>query len=142
MTDAINTENVIVLFKTFEDLKREEDLILSEYEAEWAKAYSAWDMTSAAIDDDATAMAKFAGPEMTLAKAEAARLKSKCNGSVAVANSGAMVTLVKSLKAAVDKRNDRLFGYSALAKRSMRFALAHANKSYGPGASTLPPEAS
>jgi hypothetical protein len=138
MTDAINTENVIVLFKTFEDLKRDEDQILSEYEAEWAKAYSVWDMTNAAIDDDATAMAKFAGPEMTLAKAEAARLKSKCNGSIAVANSGAMVTLVTSLKAAVEKRNTRLFGFGALAKRSQRFASARASENYGPGAESLP----
>jgi hypothetical protein len=131
----ITEDNVVVLFKTFEDLKRDEDQILSEYEAEWAKAYSVWDMTNAAIDDDATAMAKFAGPEMTLAKTEAARLKAKYR----VPETQAMVTLVKSPKAAVEKRNDRLFGYTALARRSMRFASAHANKSYGPGATSLPP---
>jgi hypothetical protein len=132
-------DNIVVLFKTFEDLKRDEDLILREYAEEWEKAYVVFDMTTAVIHDDQTAMAKFAGPEMALAKSEAERLKSQYGGSIAVAESKAMVTLVKGLKAAVEKRNERLFGHTSLAKRSLRFAMAHERRSYGPGAPALPP---
>ena len=136
MSDAnISTENVVVLFKTFEDLKRDEDLILKEYAAEWEKAYVIFDMTEAALNNDAGALAKFIGPDLALAKAEAERLKSKYTAP----ETQAMVTLVKSLKAAVDKRNERLFGYTALAKRSLRFASAHGRRNYGPGAASLPP---
>jgi hypothetical protein len=131
----ISMENVVVLFKSFEDLKRDEDLILKEYAEDWEKAYRIFDMTTAALNNDAAALAKFVGPELALAKADAERIKSK----FAVPDVQAMVTLVKSLKAAVDKRNARLFGCTALAKRSLRFASSHARKNFGPGATSLPP---
>lgn len=131
MSANINMENVVVLFKTFEDLKRDEDLILREYAEEWEKAYVIFDMTEAALTNDSAALAKFGGPELTLAKAEAARLKSKYHAP----ESQAMVTLVKSLKAAVDKRNERLFGVGEVARRSRRFAMASERRYFGPAAS-------
>jgi hypothetical protein len=135
----INMENVVVLFKNFEDLKRDEGQILKEYAAEWERAYVMFDMTEVAFNKDETALAKFDGADLALAKSEAERLRS--SGSMTTAKVQALVTLTKSLKAAVDRRNDRLFGHTALAKRSMRFASAHARRSYGAGATSLPPSA-
>jgi hypothetical protein len=136
MTDE---ENIVVLFKTFEDLKRDEDKIIGEYEAEWAKAYSVWDLTRAVIDDDKTELAKFAAaPELALIKADVAASVKKYKDT-AVANAHATAVCAASLRAAVEKRNNLLFGYSALAKRSLRFASAHASRNYGPGAASLPP---
>jgi hypothetical protein len=135
MSDANNMGELIVLFKSFAELQRDEDLILKQYAAEWERAYVIYDMTEAALNSDKTALAKFAGPELALAKAEAARLKSKYRAP----ETQAMVTLVKSLKAAVEKRNDRLYGHTALAKRSMRFAMAQDRRNFGPAAKSLPP---
>jgi hypothetical protein len=132
----IEGSNIVPLFKNFAELQRDEDEILKQYAAEWERAYVIYDMTEAALNNDATALAKFAAsPEMALAKSEAQRLRSR----YAAPETFAMVTLVKSLKAAVEKRNDRLYGHTALAKRSMRFAMAHDRRNYGTAANSLPP---
>jgi hypothetical protein len=136
----MSEENKIVpLFKTFEEMQRDEEEILKDFAAEWEHAYVLNDMAFAAIENDETAMAKFAGqPEMALAKAEVERQESKYSGDT-LARVKATAALAKRLRAAVEKRDARLYGLSALAKRSMRFASAHARRSYGPGAPWLPP---
>ena len=51
---SMTEDNIVVLFKRFEDLKRDEDLILREYAEEWAESYVAFDVMQAAIGGDRT----------------------------------------------------------------------------------------
>ena len=37
---SMTEDNIVVLFKRFEDLKRDKDLILREYAEEWASSTS------------------------------------------------------------------------------------------------------
>ena len=133
--------NVVPLFRTFTELQHDQHQIMSDYFADWERAYEIWDIAKAAMDGDASALAKFTQSDsahVALAKSEAHRSKT-LYGDLAVAESRALAKLVASLKAAVDKRNDRLFGHTALARRSMRFAMAQERRNYGPGATSLPP---
>jgi hypothetical protein len=56
-----------------------------------------------------------------------------------VAGREVIENLEKAQKAAIDRRDERMFGHGALRRRSQRFASAHLRKSYGPGANSLPP---
>ena len=119
--------------KEFEDLKKNEDLILKEYADEWKAAYTRFDLAQAAISGDGTALAKFDNAEVAMAKAEVANAVRKY-GTARVADVRSVARLVAELKAAVERRDDRLFGVGKLAKRSQRFAMASERKYYGPAA--------
>ncbi len=128
-----NMENVVVLFKKFEELQRDEDEIMREFLAEWEGAYQKFDVVQAAINGDNTTLAKFDNAEVSLAKAEVASSIRKF-GDTKVAEVSSVAKLAGDLKAAVEKRNGRLFGFTALGKRSMRFAMASERRYYGPAA--------
>jgi hypothetical protein len=128
-------ENVVPLFKTFEELHRDEVAIYQEHYSEWHRAYARWDVTLAVLKNDNTALAKCAGnADFDIAKAEAQSLK-KQHGDLAefYANSA----LIKQLRALVDKRNERLFGLGEVARRSARFASVQRRPYYGPAAAVL-----
>jgi hypothetical protein len=133
-----NMGELIVLFKTFEELQRDECAIYKEHYDAWHAAYRHWDLIMAALANDENELTKLAagGAELELAKSEAARLK-KRHGELAEFYTSA--ALAKQLRELVEKRNERLYGHSALSKRSVRFASAHARRNYGPGANSLPP---
>jgi len=134
MSDAQMTgENIVVLFKKFEDLQRDEQKILHEFCCEWEAAYKRFDVVQAAISGDNAALAKFDGTEVALAKSDVERSIKKF-GDTGVADVGSVAKLAADLKAAVEKRNGRLFGFTALGKRSMRFAMAQDRRYYGPAA--------
>jgi hypothetical protein len=135
----VTEENKIVpLFKNFEQLHEEECVIYKEHYDAWHAAYRKWDLIKAALADDTAELNKLAAgdAEMALAKSEAARLKKQYRYHP---DFYATADLVNTLKALVEKRDGRLFGLGAVAKRSMRFARAHASKNFGPGATSLAP---
>jgi hypothetical protein len=134
-------DNIVPLFKTFEQLHSDECLIYREHYDNWHAAYRRWDLIKAVLaDDDGAELSKLAAAdsELGFAKSEAARLK-KAHGAQ-LAGFYACVELTAYLRSLVEKRNARLYGLNALAKRSMRFASAQANKFYGAGAWSLPAE--
>jgi hypothetical protein len=125
--------NIVVLFRTFEDLQRDEQKIMKDYFAEWEAAYARFDVAQAAINGDNTALAKFADADVSLAKA-AVESSIRKYGDTGVADVGSVARLASDLKASVTKRDERLYGMSALAKRSRRFAMASERRYYGPAA--------
>jgi hypothetical protein len=128
-----NMGELIVFFKTFDEMQRDECAIYKEHYDAWHAAYHRWDMIRAALASDDNELAKFAGDAgLDLAKSESARLKKRYGGS---AEFFATVELAKYLRGLVEKRNERLYGLGALAKRSMRFSMASERKYYGPAAS-------
>jgi hypothetical protein len=162
MSNEINMENVVVLFKTFEDLKRDEDLILKECSAQWDDAFSAFEVArDSVLAGDGAALAKvvdtassFAAlkksgryaalkkldpslcakidkisSEFAIVAAEHHRLKTEITAKLEV-----IQTLHNARAAAIEKRNDRLYGNTALARRSLRFAMASDRRYYGPAA--------
>jgi hypothetical protein len=128
-----NMGELIVLFKSYDELRRDECEVYREHYDAWHAAYRRWDLVKAALADDDTELAKLAGSdrELGLAKSEAARLK-KQHGDLA--GFFANVELAARLRALVEKRNASLYGVSALAKRSLRFAMASERRYYGPAA--------
>jgi hypothetical protein len=132
-----NTGELIVLFKTIEELLRDEQTIMREYCEEWEAAYVKFDIAQAAIKGDNTALAKFDCADVALAKSEVASSVKKY-GSTVVAEVSATAALANALKAAIEKRDRRLFGMTNLSKRAHRFAMASDRKNYGPGATSLP----
>lgn len=146
---------ILPLFKKFEDLARDEEEIMADYVADWESAYEKFDR---AQDIIRTMEARATEPFKPLAKLEpendspAALLKAiraefaevhaahdriKREIEVNRERVRANATLAASLKAAIAKRNERLFGLGAVAKRSQRFAQAHSRKYYGPAAAVL-----
>jgi hypothetical protein len=128
--------NVVPLFKTFEQLREQEcEIFKSHYDA-WHAAYRRWDLVKAAIADDENELTKLAagGDELALAKSDAVRLRKSYNPELS-----ATCELASALRALCERRNERLFGLGTLAKRSMRFASAHERRNYGSGAESLPP---
>jgi hypothetical protein len=130
---SMTGDNIVVLFRTFEDLQRDEQKIMKDYFAEWEAAYKRFDVAQAAISGDNTALAKFDNTEVALAKAEV-ESSIKKYGNTGVAEVSSVARLASDLKASVTKRDDRLYGMSALAKRSRRFAMASGRRYYGPAA--------
>jgi hypothetical protein len=131
-------DNVLPLFKTYEEMHADECEIHKQHYDDWHAAYRRWDLVNAALADDETELHKLAAgdTELQLAKSEAQRLKKQHGGIAEFLADGELASKLRSL---VEKRNERLYGLGALAKRSMRFASAQARKNYGPGATSLPP---
>ena len=119
-----NVENIVPLFKTFEDLKSDEEQILKDFADEWERAYIQFEKRQPAV-----ALAKAHAGHDCLKRADAL-----------LAKRNSIITLVNDLKAAVEKRDGRLFGFDELAKRSYRFATAE-RRNYGAAATILPIEA-
>ena len=136
---TITEDNVVVLFKKFEDLQRDEAEITGEFMAEWERAYRKFDIVQAAINGDHVALAKFADPEVALAKSQVEG-SIKTFGDTLVARVRSVATLASALKDAVSKRDGRLYGVTEVAKRSRRFAMAQDRRNYGPAAAVLPME--
>jgi hypothetical protein len=161
-----NMENVVPLFMTFEDLQSTEQTIWAEFCAEWDSAYKHYDEVIASLPAcPPNPVIKFRKPkDADLSKAlaqattpaERREILAKALHEAKIAtdhltkqvefNSAkheALNTLIASLKAAVSKRNERLYGTTAVAKRSLRFATArNRGNNYGPGGGSLPPAAS
>jgi len=163
--------NIVVLFKTFEDLQRDEDEIVADFQREWDDANAAFDLTYKTITADEAALTKWAAPayeppphflknpqrraalnaldsklcakldamysNMVALAATQANLKKEI--SIELTKREAVTTLDNARKAALAKCNERMFGLGALARRSRRFASAQVGKSYGAGATSLPP---
>jgi hypothetical protein len=143
-----NPEGIVVLFKTFEELARDEEQIIADYHGEWAQAYKAYDAQSAVavplakvVTDDPRISVMFAAlkklaKQMPERRAEietmSADLTELAAGSATLkrrlAEQQALTSLSRSLQTAVTKRNERLHGFGALAKRSQRFATAQLNR--------------
>jgi hypothetical protein len=157
-----NMENVVPLFMTFDDLQSTEQTIWAEFRAEWDGAYKRYDEVIASLPDrPASPVIKFRKPSdaglsnaMAHAKtpAEKREILAKALHEAKIATEDltkqvdfnrakheALNTLIGSLKEAVSKRNEKLFGQTAVAKRSLRFATAHDRRQYGAGAGLLPP---
>jgi hypothetical protein len=127
MSDAPTGDNIVQLFKTYEQMHADECAIYKEHYDAWHAAYHRWDLVKAALADDPPAeLAKLAAGdgELALAKSDAARLKTTC----CYPDVAADAELAKKLRALEEKNAERLFGLSALAKRSMRFASAHGRR--------------
>jgi hypothetical protein len=119
-----NVENIVPLFKSFEELKSDEEQILKDFAGEWEAAYVTFDERQPAV-----ALAKVNAGNDCLKSADALLVKRN-----------SIISLVNDLKAAVEKRNGRLFGFDELAKRSYRFATAQ-RRNYGAAATILSIEA-
>jgi hypothetical protein len=163
----IEETNIVPLFKTYEELISDEKKILADCETESEAAFKAFEVARDAIISDDVALAKVVdttvSPLAALKKfsryAALAKLYPALFAQIeTMSNQFAVVsaehkalkkqistkreviqTLENARKAAIDKRDGRLFGLTALAKRSMRFASAHERRNYGPGATSLPP---
>lgn len=135
----IEGDKVVPLrFQNFEDMCRDQEKILRDHFENWQQAYSQFDAVNAALAGDTAMLAKMAPADADLGKAEADRLTKQHGKS---ANIYALATLVQTLRDLCETRDRKLFGHSAVAKRSLRFARANPQQFYGPAASTLPPSA-
>ena len=133
MTGQTNTwGNVVPLFKTFEELHRDEIAIFKHHHDEWTAAFRQWDLVCAALQNDEGELTKLAGAgaELSIAKAAAARFKAHPAPELAAA-----ADLAKRLRALAEDRDERLFGLGDVAKRSLRFASAQQRRYHGPAAS-------
>ena len=163
----IGETNIVPLFKSFDELQADESAIATDVERDWNAANAAYDDAMAKVaalkknppGDISEAYAKTLSALKKMAKLDPSSA-STCNkmiqdiaaleirridvaGKLAIsqAEKDALANLIGSRKAAIEKRDERMFGHGALARRSQRFATAHANKNYGPGAQLLPPSA-
>jgi hypothetical protein len=157
MIDHKNTEKIVPLFCTFEQMQDDEKKIIAEYVEDWNVAYKAFDAAEAALPTTEQALAKISHSQIAVPKsivgtdlgrsfAEAVtelnkvsqqHRQLKADYSVTVAYAQAQAALVTALKTAVAKRNDRLYGLGAVAKRSLRFASAD-RRSFGRAATVSP----
>ena len=128
--------NVVPLFKTFEALHEEECAIYKWFYDAWHDEFHQWDLVNAALANDEGELSKLAAgnAERAIAKRAASRLRKGCNPEFF-----ASCELARTLHALVKKRSEQLYGLGTLARRSQRFASAHASRNYGAGAQSLPP---
>jgi hypothetical protein len=159
MSDNINMENVVVIFRTFEELQRDQDLILADFEKQWQDAWDAFEVARDALraEDEGGTLAKVIATPFFAARTLAALTKfdpslraeidelSSQFAKVAAEHHRltkqheVLQNLESARKAAIEKRDGRLYGFGKLARRSQRFASAHERKNYGPGGASLPP---
>jgi hypothetical protein len=136
MNDFERNNVVPIRFQSFDELQRSEREIFVKHHDGWHAAFHRFDMVDAALKGDDAALAKCAGPdEVPMAKVEASRLRSKHGDA---ANIYALQSLVKTLREINETRDRQLYGHTAVAKRSLRFASANPDRFYGPAASLLP----
>jgi hypothetical protein len=166
MTDASMTtgDNIVPLFRTFDELQANETAIAVDAVREWNEANQAYDaaMSKVAalkknppgdISEDyprtIAALKKMATQNPSaastcnsmiqdLAALEIHRIDLASKLAISQAETDALAQLGAARKAVIEKRDQRMFGFGALARRSQRFATAQLNKAYGPGAASLP----
>jgi hypothetical protein len=155
----IKESNIVPIFKTFDQLQSDETAIAVDVEREWNDANDAFDAAMAKvarlkkappgdIGDDynrtIAALKKFAQQNPSaastcnsmikeLAAFEIRRIDVEGELAISRAETDALSRLVAARKAVIEKRDRRMFGHGALAKRSQRFATAHMHRT-GPGA--------
>ena len=127
-----NNEGIIVpLFQTFEQLQSAEQEIAADFFKDWHAAMACYEMRQAVISGDTNELAKFDGAEVELAKAVVAESVKKyhSHGHTLIAMASSQSTLTAELLAALDRRDERMFGLGAVAKRSARFSRRAATPS-------------
>jgi hypothetical protein len=164
--EEIDRENIVVLFMTYEDQKRDEEAILVDFILDWDAAWEKFETARDAIlygsaaplakvidtSDSPLAALKKSGKLAKLAKLDpslAKKVEAISNEFAIVeaehvrmtkqfdARNSAIKNLEDAKRAAIDRRDRRLYGLGAVAKRSQRFANAHERRNSG--APSLPP---
>lgn len=129
------------LFRSFEDLQRDEQRALQDFGKEWTGAFATFDLAGIVVEKMKAALAsaptaKNDTSEIGVAHSEEVdRLRKAYD--IEAARHNALAALVEKLKAAVERRNERLYGMTAVAKRSMRFASAQQRRYHGPAATVI-----
>ena len=160
--------NIVPIFKTFDELQHDHDEIRKDFENDWLEAFKIFDVARAAVlDEDKATLAKivdtepspFAALKKSGALAALAKFDPELSAKIDKMSSEFAVVVaehnrlkkeitagreaIKNLNdgraAAIQKHDERLFGFGALRRRSQRFASAHERKNFGPGATSLPP---
>jgi hypothetical protein len=159
MVNAMTSEEtkIVPLFKSFDELQADESAIAVDVECEWNEANQAYDAAMSNVaalkrnppgDICATytkttaALNKFASLDpanaatcyrmiQDLAALEKRRIGLEGDMAIERAEIDAARKLMDARKAVVDRRDERMFGFGKLARRSQRFATAQMNR---PGA--------
>jgi hypothetical protein len=157
MRNIMTKDNVVPIFKTFDELQADESAIATDATREWNEANQAFDAAmskvaalrknppgdiSAAYTSTIAALKKLAKQSPAtastcnsmihdLAALEKRRIEFVGELAISRAETDALSKLIGARKAALEKRDRRMFGFGALAKRSQRFATAQMNR---PGA--------
>ena len=147
MSEEINRENITVLFRTFEELARDEEKIHADFHGDWDQAKKALEAANSAVplakvvtvDPRVTAMfdalkklAKLMPQRRSEIEKMSADLTDLATRASNVQRDHEALTAehqaLKLFKAAVAKRDERMHGFGALARRSQRFANAQLRK--------------
>ena len=149
------------LFKSFDELQADESAIAIDCERDWNAANAAYDDAMAkvaalkknppgdiceAYTGTLAALKKLSKFNKSMASAcskmiqdiaaiEIHRIDLAGKLAISRAETDALSKLIGSRRAALEKRDRRMFGFGALARRSQRFATAQLNRNYGPGVS-------
>lgn len=150
-----NKEVVVPLFRSYAELQEDEAKIMSEYATAWEAAFVCHDLAEVEIAKMESAPAgaslyksdpidqiitKLAGhgiaDNLKLIKSSFEDLRDRNRDlkkqlEIIVARRKAQADLIAGLKAAVQKRDDRLFGLGDVAKRSLRFASVQRRQYHG-----------
>lgn len=118
-------ENVVPIFVTSDQMMAEQAEAEAEYATENLRIFAKFDAVCAVITGDPSALAKVADGEVDLAKAFVEQ-----NGDMAQCRANYEAAI--ALKAAITRRNDRIYGVNEMAKRARRFASAVARRYSGP----------
>jgi hypothetical protein len=151
--------NVVPIFKTFDELQDDETAITVDVVREWNEANDAFDAAMAkvaalkknppgdisagytraveglkklALLDPANASICYLIIQ-DLAAFEKKRIVLEGEHAIELAEKSALAQLLDARKAVVEKRDERVFGFGKLARRSQRFATTHMHRT-GPGA--------
>jgi hypothetical protein len=145
---------IVPIFKSFDGLQADETAIATDVVREWNEANAAFDDAmskvaalkknppgdiSAAYSSTITALKKLASQNpstastcrqmiVDLAALEKRRIEAVGETAIARAEIDAARKLVDARKAVLNKRDERMFGFGKLARRSQRFATAQLNR--------------
>jgi|GEM_PF-6250613 len=133
---------VVPLFQTFDQLRSNEYDVLSEHYEAWNKAFARYLALDAVLKGDTDALAKCSSVDADLAKSEAARRMALLSPETRKYNPDharvhALKDFATELRTLCEKRDERLFGLSAVAKRSLRFARATPSRVFAGSATIL-----
>jgi hypothetical protein len=121
-------DNVVVLFKTFEELQRDERQIVADLDGDLDEILRRCELAIIGLEGDSTELAKLGGADQQLAKSAATRLLFENHNCDTAAR---MQAHNECLRAAIEarKKADKLMhGHGALCRRSARRAAAVARK--------------
>ena len=116
---ALEGENVIVLFKSQEELQRDWQQMRANADAEWSAIFRENGLIKAALNGDVGTLAKAADSDVVLAKIEATRLKSE-RGDLFAEHELHLQTLLK-VRDWLNEFNRKNDEHDRLTKRSERF---------------------